>query len=200
MTARLLSARRGRGSVRRAASVIATSMVVLATALPAHAGRPLVHERYSETDSFIACDFYEVESTFEGFFMIKDARPSTQGQFFEFQVREKYSDVWTNPETGDFFTLSGNWFGKELKPRLVEGTIYTFEFIQAGQPFVITDMTGRVVLRDRGLIRLSLLFDLLGDGEPGGVFLDASVVRVSGPHPGFAEDFDLCEFADELIG
>jgi hypothetical protein len=61
-------------------------------------------------------------------------------------------------------------------------------------------MEGNIVLRDRGAIRIAWLFDTLGDSQPGGMFLDESVVRVSGPHPGFEETFDFCALADDLIG
>jgi hypothetical protein len=70
-----------------------------------------------------------------------------------------------------------------------------------GQPFVVTDMTGKVVLRDVGLIETSYVFDSRGDSAPGGVFLEEpKLVRVVGPHPGFEETFDFCALADRLIG
>jgi hypothetical protein len=70
--------------------------------------------------------------------------------------------------------------------------------IQAGQPFVVYNSDGQVVLRDRGVIRFTYLFDTLGDNEPGGVFVQDVDVRVNGPHPGF--DADFCDIARSLIG
>lgn len=65
----------------------------------------------------------------------------------------------------------------------------------------MTDITGQVVLRDVGLIEVSYLFDSLGDGAPGGAFLEEpQLVRVAGPHPGFEDTFDFCVLADQLIG
>jgi hypothetical protein len=183
----------------RSASLIASALVALAVAVPAQA-KPLEKERFSGTETFTECG-YDIELTFSGFFMIKDATPSTDGQFFLFQTNFEYTETVTNPATGAFFTVSGNAISKEVQPRLVEGTVYTYQTLQAGQPFVVKDMNGRVVLRDRGAIRLSWSFDSLGDSEPGGEnFEFLGVVRISGPHPGFEETFDFCALADELIG
>jgi hypothetical protein len=182
------------------AVLIAASLVALTVAIPAGA-KPLERERFTETDTFVECGSYVVESTFNGFFMVKDATPNTDGQFFLFQLNYDYTDIVTNPDTGEFFTVSGNALVKELRPRLVEGTIYTYETLESGQPFVVKDMDGNVVLRDRGAILLSWIFDSLGDSEPGGEGFELlDVVRISGPHPGFEETFDFCALADELIG
>jgi len=73
--------------------------------------------------------------------------------------------------------------------------------IEVGQPYFIRDKSGKVVLRDVGLIETSYVFDTLGDSTPGGVLLEEpKVVRVVGPHPGFEDTFDFCALADELIG
>jgi hypothetical protein len=180
--------------------LIAASLVALIVAIPAGA-KPLERERFTETDTFVECGSYVVESTFNGFFMVKDATPNTDGQFFPFQLNYDYTDIVTNPDTGEFFTVSGNALVKEIQPSLVEGTIYTYETLESGRPFVVKDKDGNVVLRDRGAIRLSWIFDSLGDSEPGGEGFELlDVVRISGPHLGFEETFDFCALADELIG
>jgi hypothetical protein len=57
------------------------------------------------------------------------------------------------------------------------------------------------VLRDRGVIRTTILFDTLGDETPGGEFLDEIDVEVSGPHPGFfLDEGQFCEVVLDLIG
>ena len=58
-----------------------------------------------------------------------------------------------------------------------------FTTIFAGQPILIRDMTGRVVSRDRGVIRETYLFDTLGDDTPGGVYLEQIGLLARGPHP-----------------
>ena len=172
----------------------------LLVALPADAA-PIVNERYSGTESFTECSRFQVESSFSGRVMIKDATPATDGQFFYFQDNYQYRDVITNPATGEFVVVRGNGIFKEVQARQVEGSVFVFLTHEAGQPFVVEDMSGRVVLRDRGMITLSYVFDTLGDSAPGGVFLeDPVVVRVSGPHPGFEEAFDFCALLTSLIG
>jgi hypothetical protein len=171
----------------------------LLVALPANAA-PILNERYSGTESFTECGF-EGESSFSGRVMIKDATPATDGQFFYFQDNYQYRDVITNPATGEFVVVRGNGIFKEVQARQVEGSVFTFLTHEAGQPFVVEDSSGRVVLRDRGMITLSYVFDTLGDSATGGVFLeDPVVVRVSGPHPGFEEAFEFCALLTGLIG
>jgi hypothetical protein len=185
---------------RPATSLAAASLLVLVLAAPALA-KPLDSGTFSGTDSGTECGTYARESTFSGWFMIKDATPATDGQFFYFENRVEYTDVITNPESGAFFTVTGSSLFKEARARLVEGSVFTYETIEAGQPFVVTDMTGKVVLRDVGVIEASYVFDSLGDSAPGGVQLqDPTLVRVAGPHPGFEETFDFCALADQLIG
>jgi hypothetical protein len=72
---------------------------------------------------------------------------------------------------------------------------------RSGPAFAIEDISGRVVLRDRGMIVLSYVFDTLGDSKPSGNLLeDPVLVRVSGPHPGCEGTFDFCALATQLIG
>ena len=185
---------------RPATSLAAASLLMLTIAAPALA-KPVDGGTFSGTDSGTECGTYSRESTFSGWFTIKDATPATDGQFFYFEQRVEYADVITNPETGGFFTVTGRSLFKEGHARLVEGTVFTYDTIEAGQPFVVTDMTGKVVLRDVGLIEVSYLFDSLGDGAPGGQFLEEpQLVRVAGAHPGFEDTFDFCVLADQLIG
>jgi hypothetical protein len=176
------------------------ALLGLVVVLPANAA-PIQNERYSGTESFTECGRFQVESTFSGRVMIKDATPATDGQFFYFQNNYQYRDVITNPDTGEFVVVRGNGIFKEVRARQVEGSVFTFLQHEAGQPFVVEDMSGRVVLRDRGLITWSVVFDTLGDSAPGGIFLEGpTVVRVSGPHPGFEEAFDFCALLTDLIG
>ncbi len=186
--------------VRRAASFAAASLLALTLAAPVLA-KPLDSGTFAGTDSGTECGTYTRESTFSGWFMIKDATPATNGQFFYFENRVEYADVITNPETGAFLTVTGSSLFKESQARLVESSVFTYNTFEVGQPFVVTNMTGKVVLRDVGLIEMSYLFDSLGDGAPGGALLEEPhLVRVAGPHPGFEDTFDFCVLADQLIG
>ena len=61
------------------------------------------------------------------------------------------------------------------------------------------DASGRVLLRDRGAIRETYLFDTEGDAVPGGIFLEKLSLRVSGPHPGFVTDEEFCAVITPLL-
>jgi hypothetical protein len=49
------------------------------------------------------------------------------------------------------------------------------------------------------VIRHTILFDTLGDGQPGGIFLGETDAAVHGPHPGFADGY-WCAVAAQLTG
>jgi hypothetical protein len=82
----------------------------------------------------------------------------------------------------------------------VDGPIFEFRVVEAGQPFVIRDSDGNLVARNRGSVHFTYLFDTGGDEEPGGEYVEGSdeVIRVAGPHPSF--EASLCDIAGELIG
>jgi hypothetical protein len=180
-------------------SALALIAVLAFTTVPA-AGTVIEQQHYSGTDSFSFddCGFtLEVESEFEGHFLL---RVDKGGEAFLVKDTFSYRDVLTNPETGQWFVQRGKGLFHEIKATLIGGTIYEFVAVEAGQPFVIEDSAGNVVVRDRGVIRHTALFDTLGDGTPGAVFLEETHTAVNGPHPGFADDFPFCEIAAELTG
>jgi hypothetical protein len=164
------------------------------------AGTVVESEHYSGTDSysFDDCGFtINGEAEFSGQFRVRADR---DGEAFYARDTFSFRDVLTNADTGEWFVVRGHGVFNEVKATLVSGTIYEFVAVEAGQPFVIEDSDGNVVVRDRGVIRSAALFDTLGDGVPGVVFLEETHLSVHGPHPGFAEDFPFCEIAAELTG
>ena len=118
--------------------------------------------------------------------------------FFFFRGTGSFREVHTNTETGESFVVRGQRVFNEVRARRVEGTIFKVTAIEAGQPFVVENSAGEVVLRDRGVIRYTILFDTQGDDVPGGVEVEFLGADVRGPHPGF--DADFCELASGLIG
>jgi hypothetical protein len=166
-----------------------------------HAGATVVESGfYSDTDSFSFddCGFtLDVESEFSGHFVL---RAHKGGEAFLIKDNFSFRDVLTNPDTGGWFVIRGNGLFSEIKATQVRENIYEFVAIEAGQPFVLEDSAGNVIVRDRGVIRHTALFDTLGDGEPGAEFIEETHTSVRGPHPGFAEDFPFCEIAAELTG
>jgi hypothetical protein len=103
-----------------------------------------------------------------------------------------YRETWTRRDTGDFFTASGNGVFHETKATHVSGTVFEFTSIESGQPFIVRDANGNLVLRDRGVIRRVVQFDTLGDDVPGGAFVQDVSFSVHGPHPGL--EFDPCGY------
>ena len=57
-----------------------------------------------------------------------------------------------------------------------------------------------MVLRDRGSVRETYLFDTEGDDVPGGIFLEQLSLRLSGPHPSFVSDEEFCAALTVLLG
>jgi hypothetical protein len=184
---------------RRLMSLLMAAAVVMVVA--GTAGATTSHrEHYSGTDAFTIddCGFtINVSTTFSGQVLFREDK---DGEAFLVRDTYRYRDVATNPATGEYLVVTGRAVAHELSATNVEGNIYEFEMIEAGQPFVLSDSDGNVIVRDSGVIRRTVTFDTLGDGEPGGQFLDETVEAINGPHPGFADDFDFCGIATELIG
>jgi hypothetical protein len=188
-------------SARKLALAVAIVAGSTFTTGPANAA-PLTREHYSGTDSFSFedCGFLiEGTTTFSGVFMLKQGRAGDPTPY----LFDNYSrdTVYTNPATGAWFTLHGNGLFKDLHVVNVEGTIYRFESIEVGQPFVVRDSNGNVVLRDRGRLLTTIEVDTLGDNNlDNDIFIDGSfqLLADNGRHPGFFADF--CDIAADLIG
>jgi hypothetical protein len=188
-------------SLRKLALGVAVVVGSTVAAGRAHAA-PLEREHYSGTDSFSFddCGFLiEGTTTFSGVFMLKDGRGDDAPPY----LFDNYSHdtVYTNPATGAWFTLHGEGLYKDLHIVNVAGTVYRFESMEVGQPFVIRDSNGNVVLRDRGRLLTGFTVDTLGDDDLGNdVFIDGSfeLLADNGRHPGFYMDF--CDLAAHLIG
>lgn len=166
------------------------SAAVLLAAAPAGA-RPLEGGPYEwqDTYTFDDCGFdIHVDARGHGRYVIRDSNPSTDGQFFRLSDKYWIEERYTNVESGKWIVRTGNGLFTELPPSAVSdgGTVFTYRSIEAGQPFVMRDSEGALLMRDRGAITLEYTFDSLGDSQPGGVQVqDPEVVRIAGPHPGW---------------
>jgi hypothetical protein len=88
-----------------------------------------------------------------------------------------------------------------VKATPLRENVFEFKVPEAGAVAVVRDMNGNVVLRDRGAVWRTFVFDTLGDSEPGGEVLEESIDRVSGPHPLLdMEEAALCDMVNDLIG
>jgi hypothetical protein len=148
------------------------------------------HYSFDYGFSFDDCGYWlDVSGHAEGVAQIRVGKGDLTTAFF---LHDNYSflETWTRRDTGDTFTLGGNGLFQETKATPVEGTIFEFTSVNAGQPFIVWDSDGNVILRDRGVVRQVIQFDTTGDDVPGGEFIADVSFSVNGPHPGL--DFDLC--------
>jgi hypothetical protein len=109
------------------------------------------------------------------------------------QYVSSFQSIWTNPTNGRTLTISSHSNYQEKSVRPLGGGLWSYSVDQAGQPFTITDSTGTVVLRDRGLLAFDGVYDANTDQT-----VSFYLVGAHGPHPGF--DADLCALAADLIG
>ena len=178
-------------------------MLVCAAALllgsaPADA-RVVDRVSYSDSDTFTdePCGYpLEVSFSSSGQVVVRDTKG---GEAFRARDTGSFEVVFTNPENGKWFRIYGHTTINEVKARQVDGNTYKFTDHEAGLAFVLEDSSGTVLVRDRGLVQTTYLFDTLGDGEPGGEEIEVLNIRLAGPHPAFAEDFPFCELVDSLV-
>ena len=180
------------------AGLASAAVLAVLVAVPAQA---TVRERFGDRAewSFIQdCGFpVEVTGSRDDTFIVREGKNKDAGAFPVLN-RFAWRETWTNPATGEWFLIRGHGTFNEVKTEHVEGNIFEFTAIETGQAVIVEDSSGRVVTRNRGAVRFAYLFDTLGDGEPGGNWVEDTYFRESGPHPSL--DVDFCEYAVDLIG
>jgi len=143
------------------------------------------------------CGFpVEVTGVASGNFRLRAGTGDDATTFFSLD-RISFREIHTNPQTGEWFSRSGHFANNEVGATRVEGSLFEFRIIKAGQVAVIEDSDGNLVARDRGVMRSTILFDTGGDQEPGGEFVDLVDLEFGGPHTYFDR---LCDVASQLIG
>lgn len=175
-------------------------LVVIGLALaPAAQAAPLEREHYSGSDSFDFddCGFTVHEDvTFEGTFMLKAPRAdgAPPRLFDNYEVHETLS------ANGRTLTIDHQGLYKDLQITLVGGTVYQFVAMEAGQPFVVRDQDGNVLIRDRGVLKSTFQVDTHGDTDlDNDEFVEDSfsLLADNGRHPGFYLDF--CQLLEEYF-
>jgi hypothetical protein len=178
----------------------ALAALVVSMAAPAGAA-PLERENYSGTDdySFSDCGFVvngHVE--FSGVFMLKAPRnPGEPPLYFD---NYEAHETLTAEGSDRVLTIDHQGLYKDLRVTQVEGTVYQFISQEAGQPFVVRDEAGNVLIRDRGLLRTTFQVDTLGDTDlDNDVFIEGTFELLAdhGSHPGFYLDF--CTLLDDYF-
>jgi hypothetical protein len=182
-------------------TTLATLAVLLALAVPAQA-KVVGHEHYSQPygDDFTACGFpVHVEGLASGNAHLRVGLGDLDTAFFQLD-NYRFSETWTNTDNGHYFTIWGDGLVHDVKATHVSGSVFEFTTIESGRPFNITDANGTTLVRDRGSIRHTYLFDTEGDDTPGGILLEEIAVRVNGPHPGFnMSEEDFCAIVGPLL-
>ena len=184
------------------ATLGALGMLVMAGAVPAQAtifDRGSFSFEESVDEDLCGIDVHR-DTVFNLQFRNRTGKGDLDQAFFGFS-RLDSTDTFTNLATGASFTIEGGGISKDVRATRVSGNVFEFTVLDAGMTAVVRDMDGNVVLRDRGALWRTILFDTLGDSQPGGVPLEEVVTRVSGPHPLFDMDEDaFCGMVHELIG
>ncbi len=180
---------------------VLTLLVAAAGAVPAQAAVfDKGNFRFEDSQTEDICGL-EVRHDFvvSGHFRSRTGKGDLDQAFFG-QSSERFTDTFTNLANGAWFTVDGRATTMDVKATPLGDDVFEFLFREAGT-VVVRDMDGNVVLRDSGAIWTLQVFDTLGDSEPGGESLDETVIRVSGPHPGFEQDEEtFCATVNDLIG
>ena len=166
---------------RSALVVVPVLAMIVGPARATIAEADTFHDSFSFTH--FDCGFaVNVEGTADGRFRIRVGTGADETAFF-LQSRVSWSEV--HSANGTSITLQGHSLYNEPRAIQVEGSVFEFTSIEAGQPFAIYDASGTLILRDRGVIHHTYLFDTQGDDVPGGIFIEDIDFRISGPHPSF---------------
>lgn len=186
--------------VRRFVLILAAATTMAVTSLEPVGATVVERGHYADTFAFSYDDCgpsVDVEGEFSGVFRIRQGKNQNETAFF-LMDNFSYQEVHTNVDTGEWFLVRGDGVFNETKATRIEGNIFEFVSVEAGQPFVVEDSDGNVIIRDRGAIRRRILFDTEGDDVPGGIDIEFLSAEVHGPHPGFFTDF--CDIVNDLIG
>lgn len=117
-------------------------LMVLAAVLAAPAAAEVVdRDSYSgsDTSTYGDCGYpVDVQEEFSGHYLIRAGKHRDDSAFF---LTDNYSfrATHTNAETGAWFVVRGNGVFKDVKSTRVEGDVFEFVTMDAGQPFVVED-------------------------------------------------------------
>ncbi len=180
------------------AGLAGAALLAALVAAPADA---TVRERFSVEESWSYaedCGFpVQVTGSRSDLFTIREGKNKDAGAFPVLN-RRTYSERWTNTDTGEWFVIRGRGTFNEVQATRVEGSVFEFRFVEAGQPFVVVDSDGKVVVRNNGSVHGSYLFDTGGDDMPGGDWIADLDLQDRRPAPEL--DPHPCDYAVELIG
>ena len=159
------------------------------------------HYSFIDRFTFDDCGFrVDVESTNTGTFHLRAGHAGDPTPYL-FDNYEWHSTT-TNPANGKWFTEEGNGQYRDLKITNVEGTIYTFQAIETGRPYTLTDMDGNKLFFDRGRLLVTFQVDTKGDDDLSNdeeVPDSFELLADNGSHPAWHFDGDFCEIVVDLL-
>jgi len=165
---------------RRPIALVVAGLLALAAALPASAAM-YSRETYEGTDAWTYDDcgpIVDATASYAGNLTIRAGTGKDEGAFFAHDTYQ-FSDVHVRRSDGKVATVVGILTLKETRATRVEGSIFAFSSIFAGQ-VAMHDGDGNLVFRDRGTITETILYDTLGDDVPGGEYLDTLASAMHG--------------------
>ena len=155
---------------RRGFVAVGAALLMLTLALPASArctpASAIRHRRVQLRHGWIVVN---VTVEFGGIFQIRRHRDDASAFFAHDNYW--YRETHVRESDGETIVVSGNGNFIESQAVRMDGSIFTFTSVNAGQLFTVRDSDGHVVLRDRARLE-TILFDTTGDDQPGGEFLD----------------------------
>jgi hypothetical protein len=89
-------------------------------------------------------------------------------------------ETWTNPANGKWFSASSHVNFRETSGTHIDGDIWRFDHKTTIGNSTITSSDGTVLYRDSGLVRDYVIFDTLGDHQPGGVIVGDGFISSNG--------------------
>jgi hypothetical protein len=194
----LTTERRARTRARLCIGAVTIAVVAVGSA-PAHA-TIVERERFagSYQDSFDDCGFeVQVQGSFEGHDRIREGKAQatdTATPFFLLS-RSNFEEALTG--NGTTITVLGGQTYNEIKATYVEDAV--FEFVsQVAENVALYDANGKLVARDRGIIRFTYTYDKQEHPrEPGGEFIELIDVQTRGPRDfQNLSDEDFCALFD----
>jgi hypothetical protein len=196
---RQLTAMRAGLRRRRAAGPLAVALI-LACVAPASA-EVIERERFiepiSEDYEFCGLAVHE-EGSVAVAVHFRVGTGEREQAFFQ-HLTYKFATTITNTANGRFVTVVAHEVIQDVKATHLEGTLFQETYIEAGKDWVIRNMNGDLILHDRGVARVSFIFDTLGDGMPGGEIVEILSDDARGPHPSWNEE-EFCATIRDTIG
>ena len=198
---RQLTAMRAGLRRRRVAGPLALALM-LACVSPASA-QVVERDRFSEpiSEDYELCGIaVHEEGSVTGTVHFRVGKGDVESKFFQ-HLTYRFATTITNTANGRFVTVLAHAVVQDLKATPLGGTLFEVTLLEAGQTLVLRDMSGNLLLRDRGVVRTSLLYDTLGDDMPGGEVVELLSDDPRGPHPGFLmSEEEYCALVHDAIG